>query len=86
MKPQDSHRGQAPPATIIKDQSALSGIKKDSAAIAQFIVETLFDRLTRYLMIKKVQGLVVPNVIGENLAIYRTCCNYVTIKPDMATF
>ena len=37
-------------------------------------------------MIKKVQGLVVPNVIGENLAIYRACCNYVTIKPDMAAF
>ena len=68
------------------DQSALRGIKRDSAAIADFIVDTLYDRFNRYLMIKKVQGLVIPNVIGENFAIYRACCNYVTIRPDKATF
>ena len=37
-------------------------------------------------MIKKVQALVVPNVIGENFAIYRACCNYVTIRPDTQSF
>jgi hypothetical protein len=50
------------------------------------VVDTLFERLDRYLMIKKVQALVAPNVIGENFAIYRACCNYVTIRPDKQAF
>lgn len=46
----------------------------------------LFERFSRYLMIQKVQALVAPNVIGENLAIYRIICKNVTITPDRATF
>jgi hypothetical protein len=50
------------------------------------VVDTLFERLDRYLMIQKVQALVAPNVIGENFALYRACCNYVTIRPDKQSF
>ena len=84
MKPQDSQRSGQPSGIghANQNQSALKGIKRDSAAIAQFVVDTLFERLDRYLMIKKVQTLVAPNVIGENFALYRACCNYVTIRPD----
>ncbi len=57
-------------------------LKPDSIAQASHIVDILLDRFSGYLMLKKVQTLVVPNVIHENLQIYRKCCQTLTMNID----